>query len=667
MRPPPGDATSPRRQQAAYGSTVNREPCHVANHKDAVHPWALHNRSFAPPSRAWKRIESETGYMRPVRAGWLPKRRGMATGAVAAALLLALALLRRDAGPTWVASAVPTQVALACWVLISTFWSVGSSAPQSHSACIEALFAHSQADVLAGSVQSALSNGSPADDAAAAAGNVVDTVDRREALQQSASEGSTGSDSGVHPRTSAKDADGGGRGSSSSSGSSHTRSSKASKAAGKAPGSTSAAAAGVHSPAASAQPDQRSGDPLAANPAADAVDGAAEDAPDSESRGAGTGDDAASRAGAAGAAADADQAAKQPSEADGGASDGVVSDDAPQQGDSEDNVQLQANSTSAAADPSVQQGSESEASGFVAAADGGQSAEVAEPAEQSADPGAQPLPAPQRARKTPRRQPQQPATQRDAATAKAAPKAGKGKDKGKGKGKGKGKSQSRRPRPAHDSFGPIQAELLAAVEAAINPDGAVMLAVSRRPKCQSHPCVVCICRPDLIRRPNWSISLCGSADSKAARILDDLLQWRLQMLPPPCLLRSRPANAAQVTNKEGALFQLPQLLSSMRLVPQEDISRHLVVVTYSAPAQVCTLHRRRRDGENANPFHVSQYVSLAAAAAVSADASCSAPGAGQPCVCSCVWPALTQTRLGLVMSVGALCAAHSARSCASSN
>jgi hypothetical protein len=41
-----------------------------------------------------------------------------------------------------------------------------------------------------------------------------------------------------------------------------------------------------------------------------------------------------------------------------------------------------------------------------------------------------------------------------------------------------------------------------------------------------------------------------------------------------------------VTNKEGALFQLPQLLSSMRLVPQEDVSRHLVVVTYSAPAQV---------------------------------------------------------------------------------
>jgi hypothetical protein len=60
-----------------------------------------------------------------VRAGWLPKRRGMAAGAVAAALLLALALLRRDAGPTWVASAVPTQVALAYWVLISTLWSVG--------------------------------------------------------------------------------------------------------------------------------------------------------------------------------------------------------------------------------------------------------------------------------------------------------------------------------------------------------------------------------------------------------------------------------------------------------------------------------------------------------------------------------------------------------------
>ena len=54
----------------------------------------------------------------------------------------------------------------------------------------------------------------------------------------------------------------------------------------------------------------------------------------------------------------------------------------------------------------------------------------------------------------------------------------------------------------------------------------------------------------------------------------------------PCLLRSRPAAAAQVTNKEGALFQLPQLLTSMRLVPQQDISRHLVVVTYSAPAQV---------------------------------------------------------------------------------
>ena len=47
-------------------------------------------------------------------ADWLPKRWGMAAGAVAAALLLALVLLRRDSGPTWVASAVPTQVALAC-------------------------------------------------------------------------------------------------------------------------------------------------------------------------------------------------------------------------------------------------------------------------------------------------------------------------------------------------------------------------------------------------------------------------------------------------------------------------------------------------------------------------------------------------------------------------
>ena len=42
----------------------------------------------------------------------------------------------------------------------------------------------------------------------------------------------------------------------------------------------------------------------------------------------------------------------------------------------------------------------------------------------------------------------------------------------------------------------------------------------------------------------------------------------------------------QVTNKDGALFQLPQLLASMRLVPQEDVSAHLVVVAYSRPAQV---------------------------------------------------------------------------------
>lgn len=47
MRPPSGDATSPRRQQAAYGSNVQREPCHVANHRDAVHPRALHQRSLA--------------------------------------------------------------------------------------------------------------------------------------------------------------------------------------------------------------------------------------------------------------------------------------------------------------------------------------------------------------------------------------------------------------------------------------------------------------------------------------------------------------------------------------------------------------------------------------------------------------------------------------------
>ena len=52
---------------------------------------------------------------------------------------------------------------------------------------------------------------------------------------------------------------------------------------------------------------------------------------------------------------------------------------------------------------------------------------------------------------------------------------------------------------------------------------------------------------------------------------------------------------AQVTNKEGALFQLPQLLSSMRLVPQQDISRHLVVVTYSAPAQVRMRRRCTHD------------------------------------------------------------------------
>lgn len=42
----------------------------------------------------------------------------------------------------------------------------------------------------------------------------------------------------------------------------------------------------------------------------------------------------------------------------------------------------------------------------------------------------------------------------------------------------------------------------------------------------------------------------------------------------------------QVTNRDGALFQLPQLLSSLKLVPQEDASRHLVVVCYSAPGQV---------------------------------------------------------------------------------
>lgn len=42
----------------------------------------------------------------------------------------------------------------------------------------------------------------------------------------------------------------------------------------------------------------------------------------------------------------------------------------------------------------------------------------------------------------------------------------------------------------------------------------------------------------------------------------------------------------QVTNKDGALFQLPQLLASMRLVPQEDVSAYLVVVAHSRPAHV---------------------------------------------------------------------------------
>eukprot|EP00208_Stichococcus_sp_RCC1054_P003194 CAMPEP_0206137050 /NCGR_PEP_ID=MMETSP1473-20131121/2232_1 /ASSEMBLY_ACC=CAM_ASM_001109 /TAXON_ID=1461547 /ORGANISM="Stichococcus sp, Strain RCC1054" /LENGTH=656 /DNA_ID=CAMNT_0053529945 /DNA_START=535 /DNA_END=2505 /DNA_ORIENTATION=- len=44
-----------------------------------------------------------------------------------------------------------------------------------------------------------------------------------------------------------------------------------------------------------------------------------------------------------------------------------------------------------------------------------------------------------------------------------------------------------------------------------------------------------------------------------------------------------------VTNKDGALFQLPQLLASMKLVPQEDVSAYLVVVAYSQPAQEACL------------------------------------------------------------------------------
>ena len=87
----------------------------------------------------------------------------------------------------------------------------------------------------------------------------------------------------------------------------------------------------------------------------------------------------------------------------------------------------------------------------------------------------------------------------------------------------------------------------------------------------------------------YNVSL--TAKLQLSNLLNDLPRWRVSSsghasLPPPAVSRGAVPTPAQVTNKEGALFQLPQLLSSMRLVPQQDISRHLVVVTYSAPAQV---------------------------------------------------------------------------------
>ena len=53
-----------------------------------------------------------TMYVCACAPGLLRQRRGMAAGAVAAALLLSLALMSRDRGPTWVAAAVPHKVRL---------------------------------------------------------------------------------------------------------------------------------------------------------------------------------------------------------------------------------------------------------------------------------------------------------------------------------------------------------------------------------------------------------------------------------------------------------------------------------------------------------------------------------------------------------------------------
>jgi hypothetical protein len=114
MRPPfSGDPTSPRGHQ---GNSIAREAPRV-NYCPVVE-CTINLQTNIPVQRV-QDVFNVVLKMKPAAciacgvAGWLHKRRGMAAGAVAAALLLALTLLRYDRGPTWVAAAVPKKVFVA--------------------------------------------------------------------------------------------------------------------------------------------------------------------------------------------------------------------------------------------------------------------------------------------------------------------------------------------------------------------------------------------------------------------------------------------------------------------------------------------------------------------------------------------------------------------------
>lgn len=311
---------------------------------------------------------------------WLHRRRGMAAGGVAAALLLALALLNRERAPTWVAAAVPKQARSA----------QGSGQ------------------------QSASLAGNAAADDFVAMGATHALVEGRQALQQPAGGSGTGNGGSSEPKSSLSNSPSGSGGGSGSSGSNHRRTSKASGPADKGAGGNSANAAGAGTAGdGAASPAAESDASAAADSAADNADGAASGDSDG-------GGGASSGTGAVGDKAAANAlVARQPSagHADSRKSDGGPAEAQQQaQQPQTEQSQQQADSKPGAADADAEQGSK--------------------------------------------------AVDREGAPMSA----GSAKKPRQGKGR-------KKPRRAHDSFGPIQPELLAAVQAAANAEGAVMLAV----------------------------------------------------------------------------------------------------------------------------------------------------------------------------------------------